>query len=191
MEWVDDAEPGGEVAEGEFYAYLVVVESARHGVVLTRFRKGHLGNPGVPFPLAVAGDAARNAVFFPLGRGPGRPGGEPELEALVATAQLYAEHFEAGESLEGYPAWQQPRVILSSDTGESRIDLPRAAGVDYLALLDKPEPAMVFLPGRKRFACERCSASVFTRRGEIFTCNGCGAQYKGIQEADDDDRANC
>jgi hypothetical protein len=154
MEWVDDAEPGGEVAEGEFYAYLVVVESARHGVVLTRFRKGHLGNPGVPFPLAVAGDAARNAVFFPLGRGPGRPGGEPELEALVATAQLYAEHFEAGESLEGHSAWQH-------------------------------------LPGRKRFACELCSASVFTRRGEIFTCNGCGAQYKGIQEADDDDRANC
>jgi hypothetical protein len=110
VEWEKLTMPCGEVADGKFWAYLVVVEQARPGVVLTRFRKGFLGHPGVPLPLPLAGDAARNAVFFPLGRGPGRPGGEPEVAALAESAKTFAERFEAGSALEGYPAWQCPPV---------------------------------------------------------------------------------
>lgn len=118
MEWESLTMPCGEVAEGEFWAYLVVVESARVGVVLTRVRKGHLAPP-VLFPLATAGDGARNAVFFPLGRGPGRPGGEPELAALMESAKVYAERYEMGENLEGYPAWQQYERFPKLAEGET------------------------------------------------------------------------
>lgn len=39
-----------------------------------------------------------------------------------------------------------------------------------------PVPAMLTVGG-KRFACERCGATVFTRTGEVFACNGCGTEY--------------
>jgi hypothetical protein len=56
---------------------------------------------------AVVAEAARSVIVFPLGRGPGRPGGEPELDALTESAKVYAERYEAGESVEHYPAWQR------------------------------------------------------------------------------------
>jgi hypothetical protein len=31
----------------------------------------------------------------------------------------------------------------------------------------------------KRFACNDCRATVFTKRGSKYTCNGCGAVYEG------------
>ena len=40
----------------------------------------------------------------------------------------------------------------------------------------EPAPAMLKVAG-KRFACERCGATVFTRTGEVFACNGCGTEY--------------
>lgn len=47
-------------------------------------------------------------------------------------------------------------------------------------------PAMVFLgPGRLRFSCETCHATVFTRRGNAYTCNGCGDVYEGVPESAD------
>lgn len=41
--------------------------------------------------------------------------------------------------------------------------------------------AMVKVNG-KRFFCE-CGANVFMRRGDTFTCNGCGAEYDGSEGA--------
>ena len=43
-------------------------------------------------------------------------------------------------------------------------------------MADEPVPAMLTVSG-KRFACERCGASVFTRIGESYACNGCGTGY--------------
>lgn len=37
-------------------------------------------------------------------------------------------------------------------------------------------PVMLKVAG-KRFACERCGATVFCRAGENFACNGCGTLY--------------
>jgi hypothetical protein len=42
--------------------------------------------------------------------------------------------------------------------------------------LEQPVPAMLWVAG-VRFACKRCHASVFTRSGDVFACNGCGALY--------------
>jgi hypothetical protein len=69
----------------------------------------------------MAVEAARNVVVFPLGRGPGRPGGEPEMAALMEAAKTWAERFEAGESLEGYPAWQHGHAPhMASRAGDCR-----------------------------------------------------------------------
>jgi signal recognition particle GTPase len=51
-----------------------------------------------------------------MGRGPGRPGGAPEVAAHMEVAKLFAERFEAGEDLDGYQHWQQPlRVLADGD----------------------------------------------------------------------------
>jgi hypothetical protein len=41
-------------------------------------------------------------------------------------------------------------------------------------------PAMVYIAG-KRFACRDCSVTVFSRTGDLFVCNGCGAVYEGTR----------
>jgi hypothetical protein len=104
MNWYPIGASRGEHGWGDETTYLVTV--LEHEVRLSRFR-----SPGTS-PLDMAVEAARNVIVFPLGRGPGRPGGEPELAALAESAKTYAERFEAGESLEGYPAWQreQPKA---------------------------------------------------------------------------------
>jgi hypothetical protein len=90
-------------AYGSEHGYLVIREET--GVRLTRFRIA-AGADGLAAVVAL--EAARNLIFFPLGRGPGRPGGEPELDALAESAKMYAEKFEGGEDLDrdGYPAWR-------------------------------------------------------------------------------------
>jgi hypothetical protein len=70
-------------------------------------------------------EAARNVIVFPLGRGPGRPAGEPELTALMGVARLYAERYEAGESLDGYPQWQHAEATAKPSTSVYR-DEPSA-----------------------------------------------------------------
>jgi hypothetical protein len=40
------------------------------------------------------------------------------------------------------------------------------------------EPCMPYVNG-KRFVCVKCEATVFARRGDLYTCNGCGTQYQG------------
>jgi hypothetical protein len=153
--------PGSTDAVGYGWrdAYLVSGVASADGsevtaVRLTRWRCADSG-----FPVLVADAAVVNLITFPMGRGPGRPAGQPEVDALMRTARDYAEKFEGGGDLEGYPAWQHE---------------PEEEGT----------PAMVFLgPNRKRFACETCGTTVFTRRGEIYTCNGCGEAYQGVTAA--------
>jgi hypothetical protein len=89
-------------AYGSEHGYLVL--RGETDVRLSRFSvELAAGN----LTAAVAAETMRNVIVFPLGRGPGRPGGEPELNALTESAKVYAERYEVGESLEGYPAWQR------------------------------------------------------------------------------------
>lgn len=101
MNWYPIGATPGVYGWGEGITYLVSI--LEYEVRLTRFR-----SPGTS-PLDMAVEAARNVIVFPLGRGPGRPGGTPELAALAVSAKLYAERFEAGEDLKGYPYWQRER----------------------------------------------------------------------------------
>ena len=48
-------------------------------------------------------------------------------------------------------------------------------------VLPPPRPVMPYVNG-KRFACERCGATVFTRQGSLYACNGCGTGYEGSAE---------
>jgi hypothetical protein len=46
---------------------------------------------------------------------------------------------------------------------------------------EKPgEPAMIFLgPNHtKRFYCPECHSGVFTRREDLYICNGCGSLFE-------------
>lgn len=95
MQW-NRMDKQSEYAMGEDATY--VVTRGQTEVRLTRFSHGILLNAVV--------EAARNVIVLPLGRGPGRPGGGPELAALVSSAKVFAEGFEAGESLADYPHWR-------------------------------------------------------------------------------------
>jgi hypothetical protein len=113
MHWYEIGASRGVYAWGSGTTYLVSVLD--YEVRITRFR-----SPGTS-PLDMAVEAARNVVTFPLGRGPGRPGGEPEMAALMEAAKTWAERFEAGESLEGYPAWQHGHAPhMASRAGDCR-----------------------------------------------------------------------
>lgn len=37
--------------------------------------------------------------------------------------------------------------------------------------------------GGQSFRCEDCGANVFTRRGDVYDCNGCHARYRGERKA--------
>lgn len=113
MEWIDvsNGSPFRAVAaNGELHAYQVFSDST-HTVRLTRW--AHTGIPSPEgmsdFVLDFARNVSRNTIVFPMGRGPGRPGGEPELDALVEYAKTYAERFEAGQDIDGWPHWQRER----------------------------------------------------------------------------------
>lgn len=109
MEWEVLHHSTGEVSlvtYGRRDRYAVVVAQAPDGspsgVTLTRWPIEHAAHD----PYMQGAAAARNAIVFPLGRGPGRPAGEPELDALLSCAKVYAEAYEAGEDLSGYSCWQ-------------------------------------------------------------------------------------
>lgn len=48
---------------------------------------------------------------------------------------------------------------------------------------EEPEAVMLTVAG-KRFRCP-CGANVFTRCGQVFTCNACGEQYTDAPEEED------
>lgn len=115
MQWMTGK--GWACAYGVSWGYLVV-----HGETGVRLSRFSVDLAAENLTAALAAETMRNVIVFPLGRGPGRPGGEPELAALMEAAKTYAERYEVGESLEGYPAWQQPivtktgRVLTDADT---------------------------------------------------------------------------
>jgi hypothetical protein len=101
MDWVKGR--SCTFAYGAEHGYLVVTGEAE-----ARLARFSVQAAGDGLLAAVAREVTESTIIFPLGRGPGRPGAEPEVAALAECAKSYAERFEAGESLEGYPAWQQP-----------------------------------------------------------------------------------
>jgi hypothetical protein len=112
MEWM--AGDGWTMAYGRDHGYLVVrgttdVRLSRFGILVAA--------AGLAAKLAL--EATRTTIAFPLDRGPGRPGGEPELSNLMAVARMFAERFEAGENLEGYPQWQH--LALPPKSWEHRV----------------------------------------------------------------------
>lgn len=85
--------------------YLITVMRGRHeptGVRLCRVPE----SVPVHEPLIEVREALRTEIILPLGRGPGRPGGEPELAALVLYARTLADRYDKGLDLASYPAWQ-------------------------------------------------------------------------------------
>jgi hypothetical protein len=88
--------------------YLVTVQYGAHeptGVRLVRVPES------VPLhePLAEVRAALATEIVLPLGRGPGRPGGEPELAGLVHYARALADRYARGRDLD-YPGWQHAAV---------------------------------------------------------------------------------
>jgi hypothetical protein len=133
MRWMNSKD--GVFAYGVSWGYLVVRGETE--VILSRFSVDLVASN---LTAAVAAEAVRNVIVFPLGRGPGRPGGDPELDALVTSARVYAERFESGESLEGYPAWQHAPVAArrhyhgpGPDDDRACRDLHELDGPDRLA----------------------------------------------------------
>lgn len=47
--------------------------------------------------------------------------------------------------------------------------------------LRRPVATQQVMPivGGKRFFCPFCSVGIFTREGQVYTCNGCGEQFEG------------
>jgi hypothetical protein len=134
MQWMTGE--GWTLAYGSGHGYLVTLSEIE--VRLTRFS---ISESGLAAKLALG--VTRTTIVFPLGRGPGRPGGAPELAALAESAKGYAERYEAGESLEGYPAWQHAAV-----PGQQAA--PPAAREPGLGAVAAPEPPRVTGPGHSR-----------------------------------------
>jgi hypothetical protein len=105
MQWMTG--DGWTLAYGREHGYLVATGEA--DVRLSRFSI-LIADQGLAAKLALG--VTRTTVILPLGRGPGRPGGSPELAAMAETAKGYAEAYERGESLEGLFAdgspWRRP-----------------------------------------------------------------------------------
>jgi hypothetical protein len=118
MEWAVIDRAGTERAWGEDWTY--VVTQTETGVQLTRFgaERGVL--------LTAVAEVMRNLIVFPLGRGPGRPGGEPELAALVESAKTWAERFETGGGLH-WPTGGVSPDRIDGRTGPTLRDMTRRA----------------------------------------------------------------
>jgi hypothetical protein len=97
------------LAYGRTHGYMAV--RSETDVRLTRFNI-LVANSGLAARLVLG--VTRTMIVFPLGRGPGRPGGEPELNALLESAKTFAERFEAGGDFEDYPAWRQHGTVHES-----------------------------------------------------------------------------
>lgn len=89
-------------AYGREHGYLVVTEPS--GVRLARFS---IAAAQQELAARFAREVAASVIVFPLGRGPGRPAGEPELGLLTQMAKAGAEQFEAGGDLvTAFGSWQ-------------------------------------------------------------------------------------
>jgi hypothetical protein len=121
MDWRIVHDGLAAVGTGQVYVYLVTADMRDVGseVEVTAVRLTRWIRPtavAAATIILVAEEASRNVIVFPMGRGPGRPGGAPEVAAHMEVAKLFAERFEAGEDLDGYQHWQQPlRVLADGD----------------------------------------------------------------------------
>jgi len=131
LEWRELAD--GAMASGREHAYLIVTpgpEDLAAGLIvtvrLTRWLRGVSDAP-----LRIAREALVNVIAVPLGRGPGRPAGEPELALAVSVLRRMAQGYEDGASLPGCPAWQQ--LALADSDAEVAADAAgqRAAFADH------------------------------------------------------------
>ena len=134
MDWMNGKTAA--FAYGAEHGYLVL--TSEREVRLCRFSIA-AGTEGLT--AVTAREAAETTIVFPLGRGPGRPGGQPELEALAVSARGYAERFEAGQDIDGYPHWQRRHAAPERGRRSSRSppgalrELP-----GYLVLLTQDKP---------------------------------------------------
>jgi hypothetical protein len=121
MDWASVRDDTAGMGYGERWTYLVTADMSADGEEVTAVRLSRYSTQVIPRVSEAALDAAANAIIFPMGRGGGRPGGLLALEiaSLMEMAKAYAERFEAGESLEGYPAWQHRRRVLRDAVGGS------------------------------------------------------------------------
>ena len=56
---------------------------------------------------------------------------------------------------------------------------------EYKTLIDiflngTPEVSIPRNKAGKRFPCTNCGVTVYTKRNNIFSCNGCKTEYEGI-----------
>jgi hypothetical protein len=109
VNWTWLADGTGIIAPGTEEVYLVLQDRHKSEVTGVRLTRWHASAPAdeASGQLQPLRDAVRNVIVMPLGRGPGRPAGEPELVNLMEMARDYAERYEAGGGLVGYPAWQR------------------------------------------------------------------------------------
>lgn len=109
---------------GHDWKYLTAVSADPAGevlaVVLTRW-PSYLDEGWSDGGALLITHVARNTIRFPFGRGPGRPGmrTDGEIEAMFALAQGYAERYEAGEDLTGYPEWTYRRLLAGYRPGDN------------------------------------------------------------------------
>jgi hypothetical protein len=108
MEWNWLPDGSGIIAPGAADVYLVTEDMNSHGSDVSAVRLSRWTARPNPSAVEVATEIMRNVIILPLGRGPGRPAGNPEVRALLDMAKSYAERYEAGTPLEGYPAWRRP-----------------------------------------------------------------------------------
>jgi hypothetical protein len=116
MDWRIIHDGLAALGSGRIHVYLVSGDVSADGGEVTAVRLTRWSRPAAVTAATialVAEEAARNVIVFPLGRGPGRPGGAPEVAAHMDVARLFAGRFEAGESLAEYPQWQQPLEALA------------------------------------------------------------------------------
>jgi hypothetical protein len=113
MDWISGQ--SCDFAYGREHGYLVVRENS--GVRLGRFSVAAVAEG---LHAVVAREVLESAVIFPLGRGPGRPGGELELAALAESAKVFAERFDVGGDFENYPAWRhEPSAARFLSAGDA------------------------------------------------------------------------
>jgi hypothetical protein len=173
MDWEPLRNSEGLCAHGErtrsYYAITVrrVTGASVAGVRLTRWPEE------TPYhdPYEQGAAAARNLIDIPLGRAGGRPASDLEIAALLGTAEDMAEAYEEGKGIAGYREWP-PAHAHRLREGD-----PVAAPV----MLYTGQP-------RRRFACSRCQATVFTKPDpavDEYTCNGCGTGYEAVGSPSD------
>jgi hypothetical protein len=179
MIWEPLKDGTGISAQGRKDRYVIVRWLAQSGetagVRLTRWPSAS----DLHDPFAEGAAAARNLIAIPLGRGPGRPAGEAELDGLFGIARGFAATYEGGQGLPSYPEWapdwrdpgmqgrlaeflarDKPRPGMPGYTGIPRLT-DQAALSERLADLSFPSTAdaydITYRPGQDGGSADGCA----------------------------------